>query len=139
MSLNKFFNQQEEAPKIDLSPMIDMIFLLLLFFMVTTTFEKNEAIEIQKSQAQASTPIKKEKFKVLLDSTGSYWVEESKFDLPQIVKQIESFQLQNSEGVILIVPDKRSEMDTFVQLVDTLKVLKIKNFALGTTKKPNQL
>ena len=134
MALNQFFQNQEEAlPEISLSPMIDMVFLLLLFFIVTTTFNRDEAIEIKKSEAKSAAVIDRDKIKVLVDSTGNYWLEEEVMALEKLVPTIQQWNASNPKGAILLVPDKRGQMDPFVQLLDALNLAKIRNFAIATT------
>ena len=135
MALNNFFSQQEEAlPEISLSPMIDMVFLLLLFFIVTTTFNRDEAIEIKKSEAKSAAIIDREKIKVLVDSTGQYWIEEEILELEKLVPKIQQWNQANPTGAILLVPDKRGQMDPFVKLLDALNYAKVRNFAIATTQ-----
>lgn len=135
MALNQFFQNQEEGlPEISLSPMIDMVFLLLLFFIVTTTFNRDEAIEIKKSEAKSAVVIDREKIKVLVDSIGNYWVEEEVMALEKLVPTIKEWNTLNPQGAILLVPDKRGQMDPFVQLLDALNTAKIRNFAIATTQ-----
>ncbi len=135
MSLNNLFNQvEDEKPNIDLSPMIDMVFLLLLFFIVTTTFDKNEVIAIQKAKAKSASPIQREKMIILLDSAGAFWVGEEKLVVEAIVPMVKDWTINFPDGVVLLIPDKRAEMDHFIHLLDELKVAKINNLAIGSQK-----
>jgi biopolymer transport protein ExbD len=135
MSLNNLFDSlEEEKTHVDLSPMIDMVFLLLLFFIVTTTFDKSEAIEIQKAQTKSSSPVKKEKLKILLDSAGGFWLGEDRLALDILVPEVKSWTVTNPEGVVLLIPDKRAEMDGFVKLLDELKLIQVSNLAIGSQK-----
>lgn len=135
MALNNFFSQQEEAlPEISLSPMIDMVFLLLLFFIVTTTFNRDEAIEIKKTEAKSAAIIDREKIKILIDSTGQYWIEEDILELEALVPKIQQWNQTNPTGAILLVPDKRGKLDSFVKLLDALNFANIRNFAIATTQ-----
>lgn len=135
MALNQFFqNQDEGLPEISLSPMIDMVFLLLLFFIVTTTFNRDEAIEIKKSEAKSAAVIDREKIKILVDSLGNYWIDEEVLVMDKLVPKILEWNNLNPQGAILLVPDKRGQMDPFVQLLDALNLAKIRNFAIATTQ-----
>lgn len=135
MSLNNLFDSiEDEKTHVDLSPMIDMVFLLLLFFIVTTTFDKKDAIPIQKAEAKSASPIKKEKLKILLDSKGTFWLGENQVALEDLVPQVKVWSETNPEGVVLLIPDKRAEMDNFIQLLDELKLVKVGNLAIGSKK-----
>ena len=60
MALNDFFNEEEVEARVDLSPLIDMVFLLLLYFMVATTMDRTEAIKVEKAEAQTATSLDEE-------------------------------------------------------------------------------
>ena len=135
MSLNNVFQEfEEDKPDINLSPMIDMVFLLLLFFIVTTTFNKTEAIPIEKAKAKSASPVKKEKLKILLDSAGTFWIDESSIALKELVPRVKDWSHSFPEGIVLLVPDKRAEMNNFVQLLDELKMAEVQNLAIGSKK-----
>jgi biopolymer transport protein ExbD len=134
MSLEKVIEEyaNEGSTSINLSPMIDMLFLLLLFFMVTTTFDKSAAIQINKSEAETATVTGETKLTILLDSTGNYWIEQFSVSLQQALDQTSAWVDQHPGGTILIIPDRNSKMDPFVKIVDGLSVKGIRNFAIGT-------
>ncbi|MGL1933517.1 MAG: biopolymer transporter ExbD [Fibrobacterales bacterium] len=135
MALEKVFNDiasKSDEDSINLSPMIDMIFLLLLFFMVTTTFEKNAGIEVKRSDSESATHLQKERLTITIDSMGGYWLLEQSLKLGAIITQTQEWFEGNPEGMVLIIPDKAVKMDSFIQLIDELNIKNISNFAIGT-------
>lgn len=136
MALRDFFEEEEARAGIDLSPLIDMVFLLLLYFMVATTMDQTEGIRVQKAEAVTANPLEKEKFKIVLDSAGTPWLGSQAVTVVQAVKDASLWHQGQPGGTILVVPDKRSPMDPFIQIMDGLKVKGIRSIAIGT--KPGQ-
>jgi len=135
MALHDFFKDEDEIPHIDLSSLIDMMFLLLLFFMVTTTFDRNDAIRIQKAAAKSVRPVQEERFKIVLDSAGNLYIGQSPLAMEDVIREVKNWQATHVGGAVLIIPDKRSPMEPFIQLADELKLLGVKNMAIGANPK----
>lgn len=131
MSLNDFFNEEDETPHIDLSSLIDMMFLLLLFFMVSTTFDRNDAIRVQKADAKSVKQIDEERFKIVIDSTGQMYLGATSMTLTELLSETKRWYSSHPRGAILIIPDKRSPMEPFIRIMDELKILGIRNLAIG--------
>jgi biopolymer transport protein ExbD len=136
MALRDFFDEEEARAGIDLSPLIDMVFLLLLYFMVSTTMDQTEGIRIQKAEAVTANPLDKEKFKIVLDSVGIPWLGNQPRTVTESVQAATLWYKGQPGGTILVVPDKRSPMEPFIQIMDGLKAKGIRTIAIGT--KPGQ-
>lgn len=132
MSLRSFFEEEDVPARVDLSPLIDMVFLLLLYFMVATTMDQSEGIQVQKAEARTATPLERDKFKIVLDSTGGVWLGNQGASSSQAVETAIQWHRSNPEGTILIVPDKRSPMEPFIFIMDALKHAGIRSLAIGT-------
>ena len=67
----------EDEPEVNLTPLIDVVFLLLIFFMVSTTFEHQSRIQIELPEATASPDeIEKESIEIIIDAQGRYFIGE---------------------------------------------------------------
>lgn len=131
MSLHNFFKNEDETPLIDLSSLIDMMFILLLFFIVTTTFDRNDAIQIQKAQAKSAKPVEEDRFKIMIDSSGLLYIGEKALPIQTVLAEVKPWYTEHPNGAILILPDKKSPMEPFIQLMDELKQAGVQNIALG--------
>jgi len=136
MALRDFFEEEDAKAGIDLSPLIDMVFLLLLYFMVATTMDQTEGIRVQKAEAVTANPLEKEKFKIVIDSLGTPWLGTQSRTVAESVQAAALWYQGQPGGTILVVPDKRSPMDPFIQIMDGLKSKGIRTIAIGT--KPGQ-
>jgi biopolymer transport protein ExbD len=134
MSIRVFdeFNLKLKKPEMTMAPLIDMVFLLLIFFVVTTTFTKETGIQVDKARATTSQHIHKNLMIISINKAGHYWYDGSRRSLEEIV----DFALQQAEKVsdlnIVIVPDRQAEVDPLIRIMDKLRANHLNRFSLGT-------
>jgi len=126
------FEQGQRKPEVSMAPLIDMVFLLLIFFVVTTTFTKEAGIKIEKSKAETSQSLNRDLFLIAIDKKGNYWHEKSKRGLKEVVALSKAAHIKNSKLNVVIVPDKKGEVDPLIVLMDKLRAQNITRFSLGT-------
>ena len=119
---------------INMAPLIDMVFLLLIFFMVTTSFVKETGIDVQRPTA--STAVLKEKGNILIgvDSKGRVFLEKKQIDIRSVRAHIERCLAENPEGAIVIVADKASHTGVVIRVMDQCKLARAKNISIAASK-----
>jgi biopolymer transport protein ExbD len=115
--------------EISMTPLIDMVFLLLIFFVVTTTFTKETGI---KAKAATSQIINRNLLVVAIDAKGDYWYDKSKRSIDEVVRLVLDAKKENDDLNIVIVPDKDGRIEPLVTLMDRLRSYDISKFSLGT-------
>ena len=106
-------------PDINMSPMVDMIFLLLIFFMVTAVFTKDAGLGINRPQAQTAQPLPQEAMILTV----------SENQIPNLVKE----QLPDKNGSITIIADKNAPTGLTVQLIDQCRLGGITDVSIAAT------
>jgi biopolymer transport protein ExbD len=120
--------------EISLTPLIDMVFILLIFFVVTTTFTKETGITVKKAKAATSEIINNNIFAVAIDTTGTYWHDSKKVAVDDVVAQIEKQLNQDGELSIVIIPDKNGLVEPLITIMDKLRARSITKFSIGTQR-----
>lgn len=126
------FSQDLKKPEISMAPLIDMVFLLLIFFVVTTTFTKETGIKVDKARAATSMTLNKNLMVISISQNGEYWYDKSSRSIKEIISIAVKLTLENSELNIVVVPDKHGEVDFLITLLDKLRAKDIHRFSLGT-------
>jgi biopolymer transport protein ExbD len=124
----------EEDDEIDITPMIDCVFLLVLFFMVTSSFiEEAQAFKVTLPQAEQSETIAREKVdSVTLTIDGKYFFrsggrEQKEIDnLDALVKQLQERDAESRDRPVIIRCDARCEYQKFIQVKNALKLAGVK-------------
>lgn len=123
-------------PKLMIIPMIDIIFFLLVFFMMSMlsmVVQKSVPINLPSSQT-AKVDIQK-KVPITVTADGSIYVEQTKITIDGMIKYLQIEQGKGTEMTVVLRGDKAAQYGTFVQVLDTLKQMKITKIAIATDSK----
>ena len=101
ISIRSRLHQREATAGVNMAPLIDLVFLLLIFFMVTTSFVKETGVDVQRPTA--STAVLKEKGNILIavDSDGRVFFEKKHIDIRSVRAHIERSLAENPEGAVV--------------------------------------
>ncbi len=125
---------QEEESNIDITPMIDVVFIMLIFFIVTASFVKESGIDVNRPEA--STAVTKERANILIaiSANDEIWIDKRRIDSRSIRAVIERMHAQNPQGSVVIQADKRSTNDKLVKIMDAAREAGVYNIAIATRK-----
>ena len=134
-----FRPRQSEEVDINLTPLIDVVFLLLIFFMVTTTFDKNAEIKIELPTATNTLQAQNNgKLELLIDGQGRYYINgrEVLNNKPETLFQAMTMVLNDMEKVppLVISADATVDYQAVVTAMDIAGRLGLTNFSMATTQ-----
>ena len=124
----------QEETNIDLTPMLDIVFIMLIFFIVTTSFVKESGIEI--SRPNAATADKKERASIMIaiKDNGEIWLQRRRIDIRAVRANIERLHAESPEGAVVIQADKSSKNGLLVEVMDQIRLAGVKNISLAAKK-----
>ncbi|MBO9490098.1 biopolymer transporter ExbD [Endozoicomonas sp. G2_1] len=119
--LSKVLQEQEEAEEINMTPMLDVVFILLIFFIVTASFVKEAGIEVNRPEA--ATAVKKERANILvaISDKGEIWINKRKVDVRAVQANIERLKAENPQGTVVIQADKKATTDVLIKVMDSAR------------------
>ncbi|MCF6235915.1 MAG: biopolymer transporter ExbD [Gammaproteobacteria bacterium] len=120
---------------LDIAPLIDIVFLLLVFFMLTSTFLVPEAIELELPESSSSNVSEITPITVALNQTGELTLNGEKIALDQLKTAIEPLLKQGSDAPITLKSDAHSEVQQLLSVMDEIRAAGGSNIALATTQK----
>jgi biopolymer transport protein ExbD len=127
------FQYKEKIPfKLDLIPMINIVFLLLIFFMLTATTPTKEGREVDLPKARTAEKSNKQYFTVTIDKVGALQLDGNEVTLKTLQGQIESKIRGQKNTVISIHADKVIEFELFGQVIELAKQAGAEDFILAT-------
>lgn len=122
-----------QLPQLMLSPMIDMIFLLLVFFIVGTMYMSElRSIPIQLPQAKNSETLKKSSFTVSIKKDGSLYLDDIPIELEQLIKNVKIENENNPEFFVMIRAEEEVNYKTVIKLIDELRGVGVSRLGLAT-------
>jgi|TARA_B110000438_G_C15816828_1_gene652359 biopolymer transport protein ExbD len=119
--LSKILQEQEEAEEINMTPMLDVVFILLIFFIVTASFVKEAGIEVNRPEA--ATAVKKERANILvaISDKGEIWINKRRVDVRAVQANIERLKAENPQGTVVIQADKKATTDVLIKVMDSAR------------------
>ena len=125
--------KQSLPPQLMLSPMIDMIFLLLVFFIVSTMYMSEiKTIPIRLPVAQNSETVSKSNFAVTVKKDGVLYLEDNKIEIKQLVANAAAESKRDAAFSEIIRADGEANYKTVIKLMDELKGAGVTRFGLAT-------
>jgi len=127
--------QETTAANVNLTPLIDMVFILLIFFLVTASFTKESGIDVDRPSAQ--TTVRQEQASLIISITkeGEIWIDNKQVDIRSIRAHIEQLHAQNPEGTVIIMADKNALTGATVAVLDQVRLSGVNNVAIAASKK----
>lgn len=121
--------------ELNMAPLIDMIFILLIFFLVTTSFVKESAIEILRPVP--SNTVSKEKTNLIVQVTreGYIYIENRSIDIQSVRSYMERYQATTPQGSVVIAGDRESMIGVVIRVLDACKLAGIKNVSVAPLQK----
>jgi biopolymer transport protein ExbD len=110
--------QEDEAEEINMTPMLDVVFIMLIFFIVTASFVKEAGIDVNRPEA--ATAVKKERANILvaISDQGEIWINKRQVDVRAVQANIERLKAENPQGSVVIQADRKATTETLIKVMD---------------------
>ena len=126
--------RQAEDGNLDLTPMMDIVFIMLIFFIVTTSFVKETGVEVNRPNA--STAVRDERGNILIAITANdeIWIDKRRIDLRSVRANVERLKAENPEGSVIIQADEASKTGFLVETMDQVRLAGVQNVSIAAQK-----
>lgn len=121
----------EDIAQIDMTPLIDMVFILLIFFIVATSFVRESGVEVNRPQAASAAA--KEKVSMIIGITGAgrIFIEGHEIDIHNVKGRMNSFLAEVPGGNVVIVADKNCSTGTTIGVLDACRLAGVTNLSVA--------
>lgn len=128
----KRYQQEPEVQGIDISPLIDVVFILLIFFMVTTTFVKDLKLEINRPTASTSNRAASDVIRISIDQSGDIYIDSQQIKLWALQNKVRDLLSESAEKSVLVITDESVPVSTLVGVVDEARLSGASEVAVAT-------
>ena len=128
--------QSDEEVDVNLTPMLDVVFILLIFFIVTASFVKEAGIEVSRPAAESAVRQEHAAILIAIDARGGVWIDKRNVDPRAVRANVERLHLQNPQGSVVIVADRASHNGVLVEVLDQVRMAGVDKIAIAAT--PNE-
>jgi biopolymer transport protein ExbD len=132
MARNK--RQKEDGAEVDLTPMLDIVFIMLIFFIVTATFIKEPGLDVDKPDAKTTLPVKTVSVLIAIGSRSEIYIDKQEVDLRSVRTAVEGLLLENPGGGVVIQADKDAEMGVVIDVMDQVQLAGAPNVNISTNE-----
>jgi biopolymer transport protein ExbD len=120
--MRRFRRRRGESQDIDISPLIDMVFILLIFFMVSTTFVKDMKLELERPSAQAATRASTKALRVFVDADSNIYVDGLAVKPWMLQSRVRELTAGSTQQAVLVVVDRRVPSERLIEVVDQCRL-----------------
>lgn len=124
-------HQQDEDTGIDLTPMLDVVFIMLIFFIVTASFIKEAGIDVTRPTAETATKQDKANIFIALSPDGQIWIDRKRIAPAQLGTVIEKLKAESPQGAVVIQADRESRTEQLMQVMDAARDAGISDVAIA--------
>ncbi|GAA6144161.1 MULTISPECIES: biopolymer transporter ExbD [Thalassolituus] len=126
-------SQQVEAEgEIDITPMLDVVFIMLIFFIVTASFVKESGIEVNRPDASTAQAKPRANILIAINENDEIWINKRRVDESQVRANIERLHAENPQGTVVIQADEEAKTRKLVAVMDAARQAGVYDVSLAT-------
>jgi len=118
---------------LNITPMIDMVFILLIFFAVNASFVKESGVEIERPNARTAEIQQKANIMIAVTRNDEIWIDRQRVDPRSVRGHVERLHAENPEGAVVILADEDSKTGLVIEVLDQTRLAGVENVAVAAT------
>jgi len=122
---------EEEENEINITPMLDVVFIMLIFFIVTASFVKEAGIDVNRPDADTAVRQERANILIAISENNEIWIDRRQVDPRALRANIERLHAENPEGSVVIQADKRAITETLIQVMDAARQAGVYNVSIA--------
>ena len=122
----------EQTADIDMTPMLDIVFIMLIFFIVTTSFVKESGIDVNRPTAETANRKVNANIIVGIKANGNIWIDKRLTDIRAVRANIARLHAENPLGAVIIAADKESKTKVLIKVMDQIRLAGVMNASIAT-------
>jgi biopolymer transport protein ExbD len=123
----------DDESEINLTPMLDVTFIMLIFFIVTSSFVKESGIDVNKPAAATAERKERGNILVAITDTGEIWIDKRPIDVRAVRANIERLHAENPQGGVVVQADANSKNGLLVKVMDAAREAGVYDVSIAAT------
>lgn len=124
----------EQKSDIDISPLIDMVFILLIFFMVSTTFVKDMKVDIERPGAASASRASEKSMRINIDSGANIYIDGNPVRPWMVQSRVRDYVQSAGSPSVLVITDRRVPAERLIEVVDQCRLAGAADVGVATEK-----
>ncbi|NWG92915.1 MAG: biopolymer transporter ExbD [Parvularculaceae bacterium] len=117
---------------INVTPLMDIVFIMLIFFIVTSTFVKEPGVEIDRPEAQTAKVRKLASILIAVDAENKIWIDKDEVPIDTVRTVVQQLKQENPKGTAVVQVDRNADSRYLVEVLNQVKAAGIEDVAVST-------
>jgi biopolymer transport protein ExbD len=126
--------RKRQGVNVDIAPLMDMVFILLIFFIVTSTFTRETGVEVTKPRAQTATSVSQESIMIAITREGTLHMNERQLELSSLRGILEGMLQKNPEREVVLLADESSYSGLMINVIDVCNLAGAKKVSVAAVQ-----
>ncbi|TRW50123.1 biopolymer transporter ExbD [Aliidiomarina halalkaliphila] len=113
--------REDEEATLDMTPMLDIVFIMLIFFIVTTSFVKEAGIDVNRPEASQATQKPSANIFIAIRENGEVWMDRRQVDIERVAANLERLLAEQPTDMVVIQADEGARHGIVVRVMDQIK------------------
>ncbi|MDR0747645.1 MAG: biopolymer transporter ExbD [Helicobacteraceae bacterium] len=120
---------------VDMTPMLDIVFIMLIFFIVTASFVKESGISVNSPSAATAQTQDKGNIMIAINEAGEVWIDGRMTDIRALKANVTRLKALNPEGAVIIQADASAKVHLLVEAMDQARQAGVENVSIAARRK----
>ena len=129
---SRFLVNDEEESQIDLTPMLDVVFIMLIFFIVTSTFVKEAGVDVTRPNAETAVPTDASSIQIGITPNNQIWIDKRQVDKRAVRANVEKALAESPGAAVIIIADALSNTETLIDVMDQARLAGATSVSVAT-------
>ncbi|WP_017443805.1 ExbD/TolR family protein [Gayadomonas joobiniege] len=130
MNLEKYSEMEEES-QVDMTPMLDVVFIMLIFFIVTSSFVRETGVDVTRPNAETAVATEAGGVQIGISSNNEIWIDKRRIDPRAVRANVEKALAENPGGAVVIVADEGSNTNILIKVMDQARLAGAANVSVA--------
>ena len=133
MRMRRHHSTADKEAGIDLTPMLDIVFIMLIFFIVTSSFIKESGISVKRPSAASAAEQPKGNILIAVSADGEIWIDRKQVDIRAVRAAVERLRVDQPDSTVVVQADKDARSGLVIRVMDQAKLAGVEAVALAAT------
>lgn len=133
MRMRRHHTGSDDDAGIDMTPMLDIVFIMLIFFIVTSSFIKESGITVNTPSAASANEQPKGNILVAISANGEVWIDRQPVDVRAVRAAVERMRVDQPDSSVVVQADRDSRSGLVIQVMDQIRLAGVEDVALAAT------
>ena len=131
-------NSSSSVDELNLTPLIDMVFILLIFFLVTTSFIRESSVAIQRPKAETANPQQNAEIIVVISANEQIWLNNISVDIRLLRSRLNELGLSSATHSVVILADAQASTGLLIKVMDQIRLAGFENISVAASSEPTE-